>query len=149
VTGSMAPHDSGPSAEDLAFLERFEACRLPESEWTHLAHIRVAWVCLCLSPPAAALDRIRCGILRYNTKVLGRPEMYHETVTEAFTRLVADRMRSGETWHSFAQRIGDLTDRNAPVLLRYYSRERLGSDEARRSFVEADLGELPDLAGGT
>jgi len=147
VTGSTALPDTGISADDREFLGRFEGCELPEREWTHLAHIRVAWVCLGLAPAAAALDRIRHGIRRYNTEVLGRPAMYHETVTEAYTRLIADRRRAGESWQGFAARIGDLTDRKSPVLLRYYSRDRLFSDAARATFVAADLEDLPALTG--
>lgn len=131
------------SPDDLAFLRRFESCELPESEWTHLAHIRVAWICTRLQGQDEAMQRIRDGILRYNTCVLDRPHKYHETVTVAFARLVADRMREGETWSSFSTRIEDLLDADSPVLLRYYSSERLFSDPARMTFIEPDLEELP------
>lgn len=69
--------------------------------------------------------------------------MYHETVTVAFTRLVADRRRAGEAWSGFASRIDDFLDRKSPVLLRYYSGNRLFSDEARARFIVPDLAELP------
>jgi hypothetical protein len=131
------------SPEDRNFIERFERCTLPESEWTHLAHIRVAWVCLQLSDPADSIARIRRGILAYNTAVLGRPEMYHETVTVAFSMLVANRMRDGESWAEFATRVDDLLDKNSPILLRYYSGDRLFSPEARERFVAPDLEALP------
>jgi hypothetical protein len=72
--------------------------------------------------------------------------MYHETVTVAFTRLVSARLVAGETWSGFAQRIDDLLDRNAPILLRYYSPGVLNSDAARAGFVEPDLDALPPLA---
>ena len=143
MTGSTVQPDAAVTDDDRQFLERFEDCTLTEVEWTHLAHIRVAWVCLALGPADAALARIRSGILRFNTNVLGRPEMYHETVTVAFTCLVAERRRVGEAWESFATRIDDFLDRKSPVLLRYYSADRLFSDEARARFVDPDLAELP------
>lgn len=147
VTGSTAPAESGAvHPDDLEFLTRFESCTLPESEWTHLAHIRVAWLCLQSGSAEEALQRVRHGILRYNTEVLNRPHMYHETVTVAFTRLVSARLVAGETWSGFAQRIDDLLDRNAPILLRYYSPGVLNSDAARAGFVEPDLDALPPLA---
>jgi hypothetical protein len=136
------------TAVDLRFLQRFESCELPEAEWTHLAHVRVAWTCLHLEAPEMALARIRKGILRYNTDVLGRRHKYHETVTVAFTHLVAVRMLAAEPWGDFAERIGDLLDPGNPVLLRYYSASRLFSDEARRQFVRADLRELPAMRRG-
>lgn len=146
MTVSTARSDSGIDAEDRRFLDSFELCTLPASEWTHLAHIRVAWACLQLSAPAAAVTRIRRGILRYNTEVLGRPEMYHDTVTIAFSRLVAARMRPGESWNGFERRIDDFLDRKSPILLRYYSGDRLFSAEAREHFVEPDLKVLPALS---
>lgn len=133
------------TASDEAFLERFERCELPEAEWTHLAHVRIAWVCLSMMPVDEALQRIRSGILKYNTDVLQRRHKYHETVTVAFTRIVADRMRAGEQWSGFARRIDDLLNAEMPLLLRYYSRDRLFSDAAREAFLEPDLEEIPSL----
>ena len=131
------------SEEDKSFLGRFERCELSEEEWTHVAHIRVAWICLRILPADDALQRIRKGILRYNTEVLRRKHKYHETVTIAFTRLVAERMLAGEEWVDFALRIDDLLDTKAPLLLRYYSKDRLFSNAARAGFLEPDLERIP------
>ena len=133
---------------DLHFLRRFESCELPESEWTHLSHVRLAWICLSMDAAEDALQRIRRGILRYNTEVLQRGHKYHDTVTVAFTRIIGDRMRAAERWADFAGRIGDILDPGRPVLLRYYSESRLYSDEARRRFVEPDRECLPELRVG-
>ena len=143
MTACMARSEAAVSPDDRRFLARFERCTLPESEWTHLAHIRVAWACLQLSDPADSIARIRRGILAYNTAVLGRPEMYHETVTVAYSMLVANRIRDGESWADFASRIDDLLDKRSPILLRYYSSNRLFSPEARERFVAPDLEPLP------
>ncbi len=98
-----------------------------------------------MMPAYETLERIRTGILRYNTDVLQRRHKYHETVTVAFTRIVADRMRAGEKWSEFAERIDDLLNTETPLLLRYYSRDRLFSDAARKAFLEPDLEEMPAL----
>lgn len=147
-TARPDPPHAAVTAADLGFLARFEDCSLPEAEWTHLAHIRVAWVCLQLDEADAALERIREGILRYNSEVLRRRHRYHDTVTIAFTRIIASRMEPGESWTAFAARIGDLLDQQSPVLLGYYSGERLFSDLARQRFVEPDLAVLPALCSG-
>ena len=133
------------SAEDLEFLRRFEACELPEQEWTHLAHLRIAWVCLALDPPEVALERLRQSILQYNTEVLNRRHKYHETVTVAFTHIVADRIRENEAWEAFSARIDDVLSAADPILLRYYSKSVLFSDLAGRQFVEPDVRQLPSL----
>ena len=150
MTGCSVPADnrsrSPVSEDDLQFLAAFEQCVLPEDRWTHLAHIRVAWTCLSIAPPRDALARIRDGILRFNTNVLHRRHKYHETVTVAFARIVAARMKPGESWNDFADRIEDLLDTVNPVLLKYYSEDRLFSDAARSGFLEPDLEKLPPLA---
>lgn len=147
VTASTGPGnaaaDDAVSGDDAAFLDRFERGALPGTGWTHLAQVRVAWTCLSLVPPGEALERIRRGILSYNTEVLGRRHKYHETVTVAFTCLIHDRMRAGEPWADFARRIDDLLDADSPILLQYYSSARLFSDAARQHFVSPDLLELP------
>lgn len=147
---STAPPDevSGPNLQDLQFLEAFEHCNLPEASWTHMAHVRVAWICLSLDARDIAIDRIRAGILRYNTEVLDRVAQYHETVTIAFARIVATRMQTPETWSEFSKKINDILSSDDPVLLHYYSQDRLFSDAARKSFVEPDLRALPDCTGG-
>ncbi len=131
------------TADDRAFMDRFERCEITEAEWTHLAHVRVAWIALMSDAPDAAVERIRRGILSHNTHVLGRPHKYHETVTVAFARLILDRLDRAEPWSGFARRIDDLLAADEPVLLRYYSPGRLASDEARSRFLEPDLEPLP------
>lgn len=133
------------SAADRVFLESFERCELPEADWTHLAHIRVAWICLGTMRPDEALQRIREGILRYNTEILGRRHKYHETVTVAFVRIVSNRMSAEESWADFARRIDDLLDAESPLLLRYYSKSRLFSESARMNFLEPDLQNIPEF----
>ena len=129
--------------DEDSFLSRFERCTLPENEWTHLAHVKVAWLYLTQQSPDDALRRIRSGILRYNTEVLHRPEKYSETITVAFTHVVLNRMRTHQPWDTFATRIDDLLDPKKPILLNYYSVKLLCSDLARTQFVEPDVTELP------
>jgi len=130
-------------SSELRFLHDFEECTLQETDWTHLAHVRMAWLYLTQSDSAKALEKIRTGILRFNTEVLGRRQEYHETVTVAFARLISDRIVPGEGWTPFFQRIDDILDRNSPILETYYSQDLLGSARARENFVDPDLCELP------
>ncbi len=129
--------------EDSAFLAAFESCTLAPETWTHTAHIRMAWLCLGAADFATALERIRNGILRYNAEVLDKLPEYHETVTVAFARIIAARMRPGESWEEFARHNEDLFARTPPALSPYYSAALLMSQQARRSFVEPDLRPLP------
>jgi hypothetical protein len=124
------------------FLAAFETCTFTRPEWTHEAHVRMAWIYLSRFPFETALDNVRQGIQKLNG-TLGSPDGYHETITVAFVRVIADRIRAGEDYPVFCERNPDLLDRTLTALLRYYTREKLWSAEARREFIEPDLAQLP------
>jgi hypothetical protein len=152
---------------DDEFLRAFEACTLTRREWTHEAHVRMAWLYLTRRPFVEALDRIRRGIRKLNARI-GQPPVthraptrprcisvprlptspddpngYHETITVALTRIIAARVRPGEEYAAFRERNPDLLDRALPVLSKHYSNAILWSPEARQVFAEPDLAELP------
>jgi hypothetical protein len=145
---------------DAEFLTAFEACHLGRKDWTHAAHVRLAWLYLTRLPLPAARDRVRGGIQKLNAEFRRRDMLgcitrpagpdgkltgYHETVTVAFVTLIASRLRPGEDFCAFRERNPDLFDRGLPALLRHYSRECLFSAEAQRQFVGPDLEPLPAL----
>ena len=69
----------------------WEAGTLPRAEWKHAAHLTVAaWY--VFEEGAAALDRVRAGINRYNTGVgiISTPDYgYHETITRFWVERLA------------------------------------------------------------
>lgn len=127
---------------DDEFLAAFEAVALTRPEWTHEAHVRMAWLYLARHPVPDALDRVRRGIQKLNGKI-GSPDGYHETITVAFVRVIADRLAESETYPAFRDRNPDLLDRTLPALLRHYTKDRLYSAEARAAFVAPDREPLP------
>ena len=64
---------------DDEFCLRFECLTRPE--WTHEAHVRMAWLYITRFPFAQALDRIRCGIRKLNAKI-GQPAATHRAPTQ-------------------------------------------------------------------
>ena len=94
---------------DDEFLLAFQTCSLTRPEWTHEAHVRMAWLFLSRFTFVEALDRIRCGIRKLNARIgqpaithraptrpryrtsNGDPNGYHETITIAFARIIAGR----------------------------------------------------------
>jgi hypothetical protein len=147
---------------DDEFLAAFEAASFTRPEWTHEAHIRMAWLYLMRYPATVALERVRSGIQKLNAKIgsttpeqqvrcirlASRPGTstgYHETITLAFVRVIAGRLNSNEDFATFRKRNPDLFDRARSVLLRHYTKERLHSPEAQNTFVEPDLEPLPPL----
>jgi hypothetical protein len=135
---------------DDEFLLAFESCTLTkDQQWTHLAHLRMAYCHLKKYPYLEALTRVRRGIPALNAK-LGTPELlergYHETLTVAWMRLI-----HGTVHHHGALENAETFFRAHPHLAHstliglFYSDGRLWSWEAKHGFVEPDLLPLPPL----
>lgn len=148
----MAPEilewvDHYQSLEEIERLvSGFEACTLPGSEWTHPAHLTVALWYLTRYPEAEATRRIREGIQRYNHS-RGLFAAYHETITLLFIRTIRQHLETAGEGHSIVSLANGLL--NSPLgdkefPLRYYTRERLMSAEARAGWIEPDLKSLED-----
>jgi hypothetical protein len=134
---------------DAELLDAFERCTLPASLWTHEAHVCVAWLYLSRSDEHTALHHIRTGIQRFNDSVLKKALAYHETITTAFTRLIAhrkSRLGADDSFAEFKVRCEELLDRKLGALLRHYRKDTLFSDAARERFLEPDLLPLPSPA---
>jgi hypothetical protein len=120
---------------DREFLHALESCTLPESEFTHAAHVRAAYLYLCEHEFGAALARMAATIRRYATH-LGKPDRYHETITVAYVALIREHIYAhgdGGGWEGFAAANPELFERE--LLLRFFPRSQLESDVARRIFV--------------
>ena len=72
---------------DADFLAALERCTLPESEFTHAAHVRAAYLYLRDGTFGQAIDRMAATIRRYATS-LGKPDRYHDTITVGFLALI-------------------------------------------------------------
>src|SRR5437868_1676729 len=108
---------------DAELLYAFENCTLPASCWTHEAHIRMAWLYLRDDEEATALQLIRSGIQRFNDRVLKKALAYHETITVAFTRLIAHHrslLPLNHTFEDFKLDAAELLDRKMTPLLKHY-----------------------------
>ncbi len=127
----------------------FTAAALPAADWTHRAHLRVAWMFLNRHPLDEAHVLMRVGIIRLNAfhGLVETPSRgYHETMTRLWLSLIAALMRT-----TGAPSSGAFVDACAGSLgkdaaLRHYSRDRLTGVRARAVFVEPDLLPLPEAA---
>jgi hypothetical protein len=139
---------SATLSEIESLIQAFEACTLPRALWTHAAHLTVAFGYLVKFPRLEASDRLRQGIQRYNHSAgiqTTRDSGYHETLTLFWIHIVhryirdsAIRSVTPDNLHRLIEQCGD------PQLpLRYYSRDRLFSWEARLNWLEPDLQLLP------
>ena len=129
--------------DDVALWEGFVGARLPPAEWTHRAHLRMAWMFLRQHPLDAAHLLFRDGIIKLNashglTETVTRG--YHETLTRVWLALVAAAMRRTPAIadsRQFLAACSAVLGKEAPM--RHYSRDRLLSIEARARFTEPDL----------
>ena len=132
--------------DDPTLWTAFTGRTLSHLEWTHRAHLRVAWMHLERWAADEAHLRMRAGIILLNA-VHGLEESgtrgYFETLTRAWLALVdgARGIEPGATSERFLELHPSLLDRDAP--LRFYSRERLASVEARSVLVAPDRAPLP------
>jgi len=122
---------------------------LPRPEWTHEAHL-AATTYLILKHPEVDLDSELPGLIRrYNESVGGvndDTQGYHDTITRAFLRGVRLFLEEADRSRPIHELVNELLmspmgRRDWP--LRFWSREKLFSVEARREFVPPDLASMP------
>ena len=127
---------------------------LPRAEWTHEAHLGA---CLWLLRERRDIDlprRLPAIIAGYNEAVGGRntdTEGYHETITQAYIRLVGAWLAANDCGQGLAELVNAMLRSplaHREILLAHYSRERLFSVEARKVWVEPDLAAFPSQPAG-
>ncbi|HMC91966.1 MAG TPA: hypothetical protein VKI45_05835 [Allosphingosinicella sp.] len=145
-------HEHRLFADDAAIRrvgESILACTLGKAEWTHEAHLATtAW--LLLERPDILPERdLPVLIRRFNESVGGvnsDTEGYHETITQVYVRAVRGLLARTSPGLPLAAKVNALLQapegrRDWP--LRFYSKARLFSVQARRGWVEPDLTPLP------
>ena len=118
-------------------IESFLRGDFDPSGFTHREHVRMAFEMLRQhSFVQTALHYSEA--LQAMTQKLGRPEVFHQTVTIAFLSLIAERLESGryDEFESFAAANQDLLHESA--LSRWYGPEQLARSSARRTFILPD-----------
>ena len=126
---------------DHDLVDAFERCTLPNQQFRHADHVRVAWTYLGSLPLLEALERFTAALKRFAVHH-GKPGLYHETITWAYVALIHERMerRPPSDWEEFCRQNPDLLAWRPSILERYYRPQTLASELARRIFV------LPDAA---
>jgi hypothetical protein len=145
----FSPRLFASDAEIAHLGEGLVNCSLAKEEWTHEAHLG-ATTYLLLERPDVDLDAELPGLIRrFNESVGGvnsDSEGYHDTITRAYLRgirLFLEEADSSEPLHELVNQLllSPMDRRDWP--LRFWSKDRLMSVEARRHYVEPDLAALP------
>ena len=132
------------SESDVIDLVRaFEDATIPHDEWKHAEHLIVALYYVSHYDVETAIEKMRSGILNLlasGFKVDLTKEMpYHETITVFWIRAVAD-FHASSNGKPIREKIAEMTERfDKDHVLKFYSRDRLFSNEARAKFIAGDL----------
>lgn len=132
------PYYTDPAVTDDDLVRAFEDCSL--ESFHHRDHVLVTWTYLRRGSVLETLQRLVPALKRF-AESKGLTNLYHETITWAYTVLINERMQRMDPDHDFAQFLEhnpDLLDWKNSVLSRYYDQETLKSDFARRVFVLPD-----------
>lgn len=122
---------------------RFETGAITRDEWRHHEHMTVALYYVSTYGRDAALDSMRAGIhslLRsFGLDPAADDSPYHETLTVFWIDAIDDflRTRTGVAIHEVDAELAASCDKDFP--LRFYSRDLLFSDRARREYLSPDL----------
>lgn len=125
----------------LNIVRDFESGTISREDWRHAEHLTVALFYLSHHDFNKALIKMRDGIfnlLKAFEVDLNKEMPYHETLTVFWLRTVNDfkNSKNGASMLETCNELVEKFDKDYP--LRFYSRELLFSDKARRQFVECD-----------
>ena len=120
--------------------DSFVDTSLPADQFHHQQHVQVAWLFVRKYGMPDALAEFTSAIKRF-ADAKGATGLYHETITWAFLLLIAERQarHPASSWPEFEAANTDLLVWKPSILGRYYSKELLASDLARRTFLMPDL----------
>ena len=138
----LSDQGSGVTPEDAQFLAAFEAGQIANQDFHHRDHLRLAWIQIRRLGVDRASDAVAESIRRFAARH-GHGNRYHETMTRFWVRAVGVGINLHPTL-AFDELLAvepHLLDKNLPFC--HWSRERMGSEEARRQWVEPDLRRMP------
>jgi hypothetical protein len=130
---------------DEQFLAAFEAGQIANQSFHHRDHLRLAWLQIRRLGLERASETVAGGI-RHFAAHHGKADRYHDTMTRFWLRAVAVGIsrHPGLSFDLLLETEPHLLEKDLPF--RHWSRELMGSEEARRRWVEPDLRPMPQPA---
>jgi hypothetical protein len=127
---------------DEQFLASFEDGKISNQNFHHRDHLRLAWIQIRRLGLERASDAV-AGAIQQFAAHHGHADRYHETMTRFWLRVVGLGINRHPTlgFDELLAAEPHLLDKNLPFS--HWTRERMGSDEARQRWVEPDLQLIP------
>lgn len=130
---------------DHEFIDQFENLQLNPAYFTHLAHIRLAWLYIKEFGVERAANII-CDRIRNFDKKFDNGLKFNKTVTIAFVHLINERQQLGiyRDFESFLDANEVLIYEYKELISKHYSFDPFNSEKARHEYLLPDL--MPFLA---
>jgi len=131
------------SAEMEQLVREFEDCTLKPDDFHHRDHLAVALWYEYKNSDSEPSDRFRASLLKF-VQHNQLAHVYHETITLFWIKVVHHFYRNCENKESLAVLVEGISKEYGDhrVIYDYYSKDLLGSDEAKARWVEPDLKQL-------
>ncbi|NER16460.1 hypothetical protein [Spongiivirga citrea] len=128
------------SLSDLEFERYFENCLMKPAEFTHSAHLRLAYIHITKYGIDKALKNIETQ-LQVFVDFAGAKEKYHKTLTNAAVQAVYHHMKKAQstTYIDFLEEFPALQYNFKELINSHYSFDIFNSAEARTKFILPDL----------
>ncbi len=121
-------------------IKDFETDKLLPQNFHHQEHVKIAWWYLSHNNLLEAIRKFSSGLKHFAT-LLGKENLYHETITWAYILLINERIQKLDeklNWSKFAEVNQDLLSWENNILNNYYQENTLKSDLARKVFIFPD-----------
>jgi len=126
--------------DDRTFLAQLNNQTLDEMYFDHKGHLRLAWLYLKDYEVDIAVNKT-CTTIKAYAESLGVHQKFNMTITDSLVRIMAKRMEIMEekNWPKFIHANTDLIEDALFMLLQYYTKDKLMSEEARLSVISPDI----------
>lgn len=138
----MSP-ENHRNLSDSAFVEQFESLQLSAEDFTHEAHLRLAFLLLRDHGLEGGLNLVQDQLYEFVCHV-GAHHKYHETLTVAATKAVWHFMQKGDFqgFSTFLEANPRLKTNFKDIIAQHYSFDVFHHPVARMKYLEPDLVEF-------
>lgn len=125
---------------DSEFEEKIARCELSPSDFTHEAHLRLAWLNISKYGIEQAEKNIQQQILKF-VEYVGAKDKYNMTLTIGATKAVYHFMlrSSADNFKDFIAEFPQLKSNFKGLMAHHYGFDIYNSDKAKKEFLEPDL----------
>jgi hypothetical protein len=136
----LNPMEKHSAYTDIEFTTLFKNCELPPSEFTHEAHLRLAWIYITWKGLEEA-EEIIIQQLRSFVNHVGAAGKFNKTLTIASVRMVNHYISKSTSanFSEFITQFPELKLNFKGLIQRHYGFDIFSNEKAKSDFLEPDL----------